>query len=105
MSPPYGLKKSLSYTVGERGACWNTFYFLIFHIFSVLANLNVRAQLSSDTLGLQPELYNFHAVYTEVESEGFFPNFCTCANLPLTGATRHVVKIHVKSRYKYFKVW
>jgi len=62
-SAPYGLKKSPSYAVGERGARWYTFYFLIFHIFSVLANLNIRAQLGSDTLRLQPELYNFHATY------------------------------------------
>jgi hypothetical protein len=47
----------------REGACWHTFYFLIFHIFSVLANLNIRTQLGSDTLGLQPELYNFHAIY------------------------------------------
>jgi hypothetical protein len=35
---------------------------LIFHIFSVLANLNIRAQVGSDTLGLQSELYNFHPI-------------------------------------------
>jgi hypothetical protein len=29
----------------------------------LLANLNTREQLGSDTLKLQPELYNFHAIY------------------------------------------
>jgi len=45
-----------------EGAGWHTFYFLNFHIFSVLANLNIRAQMGSDTLRLQPELYNLHAI-------------------------------------------
>jgi hypothetical protein len=46
-----------------RGASWHTFYFLIFQIFSVFDNLNVTAQLVSNTLALQSELYNFHAIY------------------------------------------
>lgn len=45
------------------GACWHTFYFLIFLMFSVLVNLNIRAQLGGDTLGLQPGLYNFQVIY------------------------------------------
>ena len=48
--------------IGERGASWHTFHFFIFQIFSVLDNLNIRAQLLSNTLGLQSELYNFHAI-------------------------------------------
>ena len=46
-----------------EGASWHNVYFLVFHIFSVLANLNIRAQLGKDALGLQSELYNFHAIY------------------------------------------
>jgi hypothetical protein len=44
-----------------EGGLLALFLFLIFHIFSV--NLNIRAQFGSDTLVLQPELYNFHAIY------------------------------------------
>jgi hypothetical protein len=54
---------------GERGDSWHTFYFLIFHIFSVFANLNIRAQLGSDILGLQSELYNFHAISKQEERQ------------------------------------
>jgi hypothetical protein len=47
---------------GQGGTSWHIFYIVIFHIFSVLANLNIRAQLGSDTLGLQSVLSNFHAI-------------------------------------------
>jgi hypothetical protein len=52
----------LAFLRRREGASWHNVYFLVFHIFSVLANLNTRAQLGSDTLGLQAELYNFHAI-------------------------------------------
>ena len=45
-----------------EGTSWHNVYFLVFHIFSVLINLNIRAQLGSDTLGLQYELHDFHAI-------------------------------------------
>ena len=48
--------------VGERGNSWHTYHVLILHIFSVRAKTNTRARLGSSTLGLQHELYNFHAV-------------------------------------------
>ena len=43
--------------IGERGDSWHTCHFLIFHIFSVVAKSNIRAQLGSSILGLQTELY------------------------------------------------
>jgi hypothetical protein len=46
------VQSSLVNLVGESGASWHTFYFLVFPTFSVLTNLNIRAQLGSDTLGL-----------------------------------------------------
>jgi len=45
-----------------EGASRHNVYFLVFHVFSVLTNLNIRAQLGSVTHGLQSELYNFHDV-------------------------------------------
>ena len=37
----------------------------------VLAKTNISARLGSSSLGLQSELYNFHAIYKEVKTEAF----------------------------------
>jgi len=55
--------QAITLHAGESRASWHSFYFFIFHIFSLFANLNLRAQLGSDILELQSELYNFHAIF------------------------------------------
>jgi len=58
------------------------FHFIIFHILSALVKLNVTARMASNTLGLQSDLHKFDDILKEKRENLFFPNVCTCANLP-----------------------
>jgi hypothetical protein len=48
-----------------EGVSWYTVYVIFFHIFSVFDELNVRARMGRNTLGLQFDLHKLHAIYNE----------------------------------------
>ena len=58
---------------GVRGY---TFHVTMFHIFSVLVKLNVATLLDYNLT------YKYLTLFIRKRRESFFPNFCTCANLP-----------------------
>jgi len=54
--------------------------------------MNIRAQLISDTLGLQCELYNFQVIYKEVEREVLSQTPARVPTGPSHGASCHMVR-------------
>ena len=54
-----------------------------------------------NTLRLQSELYNFHAICKEAEGEAFFLTSALVTTCLSQRSSSHVVKIHGKSRSEY----
>jgi nitrate reductase NapE component len=63
--PKTGKSSSALLRAGERGDSWHTFHVIIFHIFSVLAKLNVRVRMASITFGLQSYVHKFDGIRKE----------------------------------------